>query len=124
MIIVGSIGMLVIAISSGSEGRNFDDLAAEANVRQPEPPTDQPTVAEQGSYLIRVGVCRNIEIFGMQIKQRIAHAAADQKRLKSRFVQPVQDFERAFGNFCPRNIVGRAGNDFRLSGFFGPAAIQ
>jgi hypothetical protein len=71
-----------------------------------------------------MGISRNIEILGMQLEQRIPDPAAYQKRLKSCLVQPIQDFERAFGDFCPRNIVGRTGYDFGLSGLLSPAAFQ
>ena len=124
MMIVGRIGMLVVSVSSSPECGDFDDLPAKANVRQPETPANQAAIAEQGLDFLGMGVGRDVEVLGMQLEQCIAHPATYQKRLKPRFVQPVQDFERAFGNFCPRNIVGRAGNDLGFSGFFSPAAIQ
>ncbi len=122
--IVRHIDMLVIAICRGPERRNFDHLTAKADMCQPEPPPDEAAVAEQGPDLFGVRVSRNIEVLRMQLEQRITYPAAYQKRLKSRLVPPVQDFERALGNFCPRYIVGRAGNDFGLSAFLGPAAFQ
>jgi len=123
-VIVRHIDMLVITICRGPERCNFDNLTAKADMRQSEPSSNQTTIAEQGPDLFGVRVSRNIEVLRMQLEQRITHSAAYQKRLKSRLVQPVQDFERALGNFCPRYIVGRAGNDFGLSAFLGPAAFQ
>ena len=95
-VVVCDIRMLFIALGSGTESGHFDDFPAEADMRQPEPASDQPAVGKQGPHFFGMCVGRNIEILGMQLKQRIPYAAAHEKCLKPGFVQPVQYLERTF----------------------------
>ena len=63
----------------GAEGRDLDDLHAEAHVREVEAPADQPAVAEQLADLLRVRVGRDVEVLGMQPEQQVAHAPPTRK---------------------------------------------
>ena len=47
------------------EGRRFDDLGAKHNMHQLESPPDNARAPEQGPYLFRGGVGRNVEILGL-----------------------------------------------------------
>src|SRR5690606_25480526 len=53
--VVGHVGV-VVQRGGGPERRDLDDLAAETNVGEPEPPPDQAAVAEQRLDLIRMRV--------------------------------------------------------------------
>ena len=64
--------------------------------------------------MARPGTLRVARVY--QIENGITHTAADQKRLKAGLVQPVQDFQGTRGNLVPRDIVGRARNDFGFNG--------
>ena len=86
MMVLLGIGMLVVTIGRSSECGNFDDLPTESDMCQPEPPPDQSAIAEQSFDLLGMSVRCDIEVLGMQLEQRIAHPAAHQKRLKSRFM--------------------------------------
>jgi hypothetical protein len=87
--------IVILMICCGTKSRNLDDLATETYVSQPETPADQTAIAKQGPYLLGRRIRRDIEIFGVQLQYRVAHAAADEKCLISGLVQPVQHFQRA-----------------------------
>ena len=53
----------------------------------------------------------DVEIFGMQIEQGIAHAAPDQERIEAGIVQPIENFECVFGDVGPRQRMIGSGND-------------
>ena len=63
----------------GAEGRDLDDLHAEAHVREMEAPADQAAVAEQPPHLLGVGVGRDVEVLRAQAEQQVAHGATDQE---------------------------------------------
>ena len=111
LVIVLHIAVILRALSSRSERRNFDNLASEANVCEPESPANQAAIGKQRTHLLRVRIRRNIEILRVQTEQCITHATADKKSLESRLVQPVQHLERTPGNFVPGYVVGGARNN-------------
>ena len=64
------------------EGGDLQDLAApEVDVRQPEPPPDQPAVAEGRAHLARVRARRDVEVLRRMAEQHVADAAADEVSL-------------------------------------------
>ena len=65
----------------GAEGRDLDDLVAEAHVREMEAAADQAAVAEQLLHLVGMRVGRDVEILRVQAEQQVAHGAADQEGL-------------------------------------------
>jgi hypothetical protein len=60
----------------GPKRRDFDDLVAEAHMREMEAAPDQPAVAEQLLDLVRMRVGRDIEVLRVQAEQQVAHGAA------------------------------------------------
>ena len=104
----------IVVVGLGARGakrRDLDDVAAEAHVRQTEPPADQPAIAEQILDLIGIGVRDDVEVFRMPVEQQIAHAAADEKRLEAGALQAVQDFESVGRDVGPADVVFRARDD-------------
>ena len=94
-------------------------------MREPKTTTDQPAIAEQRPYLFRCRIGRNIEVLGMQLQHGIPHATAHQKGLVPRFVQSIQDLERAVSDLLAGDIVVGAGNDlWRLLASVIPAFVQ
>ena len=91
----------VLVHGGGPKRRNLDHLAAEANVCEPEAPSDQAAVAEERTHLFRRRVGGDVEILGVQPQQNIPYAATDEKRLVPRFMQSVQHLQRALGDFVP-----------------------
>ena len=85
--------------------RHFDNLRAEHDVRQTETATHQTTVTEQLPHLIRRCVGGDIEIFRFFAEQKIAHAAANQPGLISRFIEPVHYFQSIFTDIFAGNSV-------------------
>ena len=116
--------IVIRVIGSCSKCRNFNNLPTKTNVGQPESPADQATIGEQSPNLIRCRIGGNVKILGMQHQHCIAHTPAHQERLVSRLVQPIKDFQRAFGKLVPGDIVSGAGNDLWSCGLRGPAIFQ
>ena len=52
-----------------AEGRNFDDVATEANVDQAETPPDDAAVFKQRTYFFRRCIGGDVEIFGFYSEQ-------------------------------------------------------
>ena len=101
------VGMVVVRmICGGTKRRNFDDLPAEAHVREPESPTDETAIRKQGTYLVRGCIRGNVEVLGVQSHQRVTYTTADQERLITGFMQSVQYLERALRDFVPGDAVG------------------
>jgi hypothetical protein len=98
----------------GAEGGDLDDLLAEEDVGQPEPPPYQAAIAEQALYLLRKCVRSHVEILRLHAEQEVPHAAADQKPLKSRVFQAVEHPQRIGRDMGPGNRVLRPRNDPRL----------
>ena len=87
----------------GAEGRDLDDLVAEAHVREVEAAADQPAVAEQLLHLVGMRVGRDVEVLRMQAEQQVAHGAADEKGLEAGVPQPVEHLQRV-GEMFAREI--------------------
>ena len=81
--------VVVLVNGGGPKGRYFDDLAAESHMCEPEPPADEPAIAEQSPHLVRRRVGRNVEVLRVQAEQCIPHTAADQEGLVTGLVQSV-----------------------------------
>ncbi len=88
-------------VAGAAKRRDFDDLAAEHDVRKSKAAADQTAVAEQAAHLLGRRVGRDVEILRVAAEQEIAHCAADQKRLITGLVQPVQHAQRAVGDVAP-----------------------
>src|SRR6266568_3901837 len=74
------------------EGGDLQDLpAAEVDVRQPEPPADEPAIAEGGPHLARVRARRDVEVLRRVAEQDVADAAADEVGLVPDVAQPRED---------------------------------
>src|ERR1700755_2882177 len=77
----------------------------------PEPPSPNPTVAEQLANLLRQRVCRDVEVLWLDANQQVADATADQEGHKSRISQAVEDPKSIGRNVLARNDVLRSRND-------------
>ncbi len=76
------------------ERRDLDHLLSELDVREPEPPADDPAVPEQLLDLIRVCGRSDVEIFRTAAQQQIPDAAADQIGGVLALPQAIENFER------------------------------
>ncbi len=95
------------------EGRDLDDLVAEAYVREMKAPADQAAVAKQLLHLVRMRVGGDVEVLRMQAEQQVAHGAAHEKCLVASLFQPVQDLQRIRGDVGTRDRVLFARHDAR-----------
>jgi hypothetical protein len=78
-----------------AEGRDLDDLAVvEVDVGQPEPPADDPAVAEEALDLPRGRRRPDVEVLRAPVEQQIANAAADQVGGVIEAGQPPDDLDR------------------------------
>jgi hypothetical protein len=73
---------------------DLDDLQAKLDVRQPEPPADDPAVPEQSLDLRWVRVRPDVKVLRFSAEQQVAHAAADEIRDVIRFMEAIEDAER------------------------------
>ncbi len=62
-------------------------------MREVKTPPDQPAVAEQLLYLVRVRVGRDVEILRVQAEQQVAYGATHEERLVAGFFEPIQHFQ-------------------------------
>ena len=79
---------------------------------QPEPPPDEPAVAEELSEFIGTGIGGHIEVLRVAAEQKVSNSAANQKGLMASTLEAVKDLERVAGDVGPGEIVLRAG-DYR-----------
>ena len=77
-----------------AERRDLDGLGAEADVREPEPPADDPAVLEQPLDLVRVRVGADVEVLRPAAEQQVADAAADEVGDVVVLVEPVENLQR------------------------------
>ena len=101
----------VAAVARAAKRRNFDDLAAEAHMREAEPPADQAGVAEKLPDLLGVGIRDDIEVLRVHAEQQVAYAAADDVRIEACVLEPIQDLERAIGDVGAADGVFGAWDD-------------
>ena len=88
-----------------AEGGDFDDVAAEVDVREAEAATYQATVAKDAGDLFRAGVGGNVEVFRLFAEEQVADTTADEIGFKTGFVQLAQDFQGARVNLLFINRV-------------------
>ena len=81
---------------------------------EPEPPADDPAVAEQLLDLVRMRRRADVEILGSPTEQEIAHTPAHQIRDVLMLVQPVENFEGVGIDLAPRHRVLGSRNDGRI----------
>ena len=93
------------ALTLPAERRDLDRLRPEADVRQPEPPADDPAVPEQALDLVRMRRRADVEVFRPPAEQQVADAAADEVGDVVVLVQPVQHLERVGVDLLPRDRV-------------------
>ena len=86
----------------------------ELDVGQPEPPADDPAVAEELLDLVRMRRRADVEILRPAAEQQVAHAAADQIGDVVVLVQPVQDLEGVGIDVAAGDRVLGPRNDGRL----------
>ena len=99
--------------AGGAKGRHFNHLAPIHDVRQPETPPYQATVAKQTPHLVGQGVGGDVKVLGVPPKDNVAHAAPDQESLKTGFFKPIQNAQGIGGNIGPRDRMIGARNDAR-----------
>ena len=96
------------------ERGDLDRLGAELDVRQAEPPADDPAVPKQLLDLMRVSRRSDVEILGPAAEQQIAHAAANEICDVIVLVQLIQDFESTRIDVSARNRVRGPRHDGRF----------
>src|SRR5690606_5807363 len=77
----------------------------------PEPPADEPAVAEQVFYLLRQRIRDDVEVLRMAAEQQIPHTATYQERFKPRISEPVQDLESVRRDVRAADVVFGTRND-------------
>ena len=98
----GVVALVTVGDRAAKSG-HLQHLAAETNVANDEPPTDQPTGTKQRLDLLRVCIGRDVEILWLQTSQQITHATADQVGLKSGVFEGIKCLQRAAGQVRARN---------------------
>ena len=76
-----------------AEGGDLEGLLPELDVRQPEPPSDDPAVPEQPFDLLRMRGGPEIEILRAPVQQQVTDTAANEVGLEVVLLEPVDDLE-------------------------------
>jgi hypothetical protein len=63
-------------------------------VRQPKPPADDATVAEEGANILGASAGRDVEVFGLAAQQQVPDAASYEVRLKAASLEAPYDLGR------------------------------
>ena len=85
----------VVAGLQRAESRHFDGLGAGQNVDQPEAAADDEGASEQRLDLLRCRVGGEIEVFGRDSEQQVAHRAADDEGFEACLLELADDVVRA-----------------------------
>ena len=88
-----------------AERRDLDRLRAVADVGEPEPPSDDPAVAEEALDVVRVRARPDVEVLGTTMKEEIAYAAPHEIGLEVGRVQAVEDAEGIGVDVPPREAM-------------------
>ena len=96
-----------------AEGGHFDRLGAEADVSQPEAPSNDPAILEKTLDLIRMRVGADVEILGTTAEQQVADAAADQIRDVIVLAKAIEDLQRVRIDVAARDWMLGARDDPR-----------
>jgi len=94
-----------LAFARAAKRRDLDDLAAEANVGEPEPASDQARIAEQFPDLVGRGVSADVVVFRVAAEQQVARRPADHVGPEARLLQPVGDLQRVRTDAVASNSV-------------------
>ena len=84
------------------------------HVDEPEPAPDDERTAKQRLHVLRPGIGGNVEVLRLDAQQEVAHGAADDESLESRFVQAPGDVERAAGKLLAADRMVAGTVDARL----------
>ena len=101
-------------VAVGAEGGDFDDLAAEVDVGEPEAASDEPAVGEDLLELLGGGVGGDVEVLGDEPEEQVAHAAAREVGDVAFAAQAVEHLEGVGIDLFPAKAVRFAGNDVRI----------
>jgi hypothetical protein len=74
-------------------------------VRESEPATDDPAVAEESLDVVRMSARADVEVLGTTMQQQIAYAAPHEIRLEVGCVEAIQDAEGIGIDVLPREAV-------------------
>ena len=85
----------VVAGLQGAEGCHLDGLGSGQNVDQPEAAADDECPPEQRLDLLRCRVGGEIEVFGRDPEQQVAHRAADDEGFEACLLELADDVVRA-----------------------------
>ena len=110
---VSVLAVVLGAAPGRPKGDHLDHFPAEPDMRQPETPPDQATIAKQRAHLLGPRIGNHVVILRTEAEQQVAHAAADDKRLAPAALEPVQDLERVAGNIRPAERMLRPADDHR-----------
>jgi len=82
-------------LGAATEGRNLDDLPfGEQDVGEPEPPADQPAVAEEAAHRLWRRVRPDVEVLGRPAEQEVPHASPHEVGLVPGGSEPVEHLQR------------------------------
>ena len=76
------------------EGGDLDGLGAELDVGEPEPPADDPAVAEAPLDLVGLRRRADVEVLGPASEQQVAHTAADEEGRVAELLEPAHHLQR------------------------------
>ena len=85
----------VVAGLRGAKRRHLDHFVAGVHVHEPEAAADDVRAPEQRLDLLRMRVGRDVEVLRLDAEHEVAHRAADDEGLESRFLQLARDRPRA-----------------------------
>ena len=97
-----------------AEGRDLDGLGAELDVRETEPPADDPAVPEEPFDLIGMRIGADVEVFRPAAQQQIADAAAYEIGDVTLLLEPLKDAKSVRINVPARDRMICAWDDDRF----------
>ena len=104
---------VVLAIH-GTEGGDFDDLAAKTHMHDLETTTDDAAALEQAIHLFRRGIGGYVEILGLTTAENVPQATAHQIGFKAGLVQAIEHIQCSARHLFAGDGMLVAGNDSRF----------
>src|SRR6185436_12456751 len=93
---------------------DLDGLGAELDVREPEPPADDPAVTEQSFYLVGMRIGADVEILRPPAQQEVADTAAYEVGDVSVLLKSLKDAKGVRINIPARDRMICARDDDRF----------
>jgi hypothetical protein len=92
-VVAANEGVAFLGFGLAPEGGHLDDLPAEPDVAQAEPPSHHEAVAEELLHLRRMRRSADVEVLGLPLEQEVAHAAPDEVGHEPVVPQAIENLE-------------------------------